>query len=324
MELAGSVVPPSGSYLLELLRFPHRRFAIDSQLPLDGARARIRGIIQPSSLAIAGFFPSDKLFVGEFSPERFKVLRILPYNTGSTPIVEGSFAPTPIGTRVSITMRLKRNAEVGSFVWFGIATLMLAWCVLGPFWSPHIGNSAGFALFMLMMIAGGYAMLAIAFNLEVGKTQTLLREALQAQPSARIQEAMSETAARRMPRFKRSARAFAIVLPAVGVLIFLIFPALQSHSEKFRIARHYVEADPAIRSEIGSVTSVEPDRWRSDQENYVGTQEGNASFSIEVKGTSGSGVVSVRMQKHLGIWKVMSAELHESKGRTIALGASGN
>ncbi len=65
-------------------------------------------------------------------------------------------------------------------------------------------------------------------------------------------------------------------------------------------------------------------RWRSDEENYLGTQEGDATFSLEVTGTSGNGVVSVRMQKHLGIWKVMSAELHEANDRTIALDKSGD
>jgi hypothetical protein len=324
MELAGSVVPSSGSYLLEQLRFPHRRFVIDSQLPLEAARARIRDIIQPGSLAMASLFPSEKLFVGEFSPERFKVLRILPYNTGSTPIIEGSFASTPFGTRLSIEMRLKRNAEVGAAVWFGIATVLLAWCVIGPFLSPHVTHTAGFALFMSMMLAGGYAILAVSFNREVAETQALMREALQVQPSARIQEALTPDPARQKARRIKSARAFAIVATAVGLLVFLLLPAFTRHSEHFRVARQYIEASPVMRGELGTITAVEPDRWRSDKENYVGTQEGNASFSLAVTGTNGNGVVSVQMQKHLGIWKVMSARLQESNGRTIALDTTGD
>ena len=308
------------SDLLALLRFPHSSFAIDSQLPREAAVERIGGIIQQRNLAMAGIFPSEKLFAGEISPERFKVFRIVPNYGRSMALIQGSFAPTPTGTRVDITMRLTRNNQVGAFVWFGIGGLLLAACVLGPLLSPHMTGSASMALFMSILIAAGYAIMAIPFNQEVDKTQALLREALQVQPSARIQEALTPDPARHRARVIKSARAFVILAAVVGVLVFVVFPAFLKSSEHFRVARRYIEANPKVRSELGTVTSVEPDRWRSDRENYVGRSEGGAAFSLSVKGISGSGVVSVKMQKHLGVWKVTSAELHESNGRTIALG----
>jgi hypothetical protein len=311
-------------YLPELLQFPHRRFTLESELPLEVAIERIGGIVQHSSLAMAGIFPSGKLFAGDFSPNRFKVFRIVPHYGRAMAIVEGSFASTPGGTRVDITMRLTRNNEFGAFLWFGIASLLLCACVLGPMLSPHMTGSAGFAMFIAMMIAVGYAILAVSFNREVLETQTLLREALQLRPSARIQDALTPDPARQKARRLKSARAFAIVAAAVGVLVFLILPTFTRHSEHFRVARQYIEANPEVRSELGTVTSVGPDRWRSDHENYVGTSEGDATFSLDVTGTSGNGVVSVRMQKHLGIWKVRSGELHESNGRTVALGTTGD
>ena len=321
MELAGSIVPSSGSHIAEMLRFPYRRFTIESTLPLEAARERIRGIIHQSSLAIAGLFGRDKLFAGEFSPEHFRVFRLDARHWRGTVLVEGTFASTPVGTRLAITIRLTRHNAFGALLWFGIATVMLAASVLGPMFSPHMKAAPGFALFLSMLLTAGYAILALSFNSEVAKTQSILHEALQIQPSARIEEALHPSPARRQVRLLKSVRAFAIVASAVALLVFVILPATLSRSAKFGVARDYVESSAVVRAELGEVTSVAPDRWRSRQENYFGTQDGSASFSLEVTGTNGSGVVSVQMQMHQGMWKVVAAELHESSGRTIALGA---
>jgi hypothetical protein len=324
MEPAQRNAEWSRSWLQEMLRFPHRRFAIDSQLPLDAAVERIRGIIQPGGLVLAGLFGADKLFVGEAFRDHLRLRRIRPYQNQSMPIIEGRFEPTPTGTRLALGMRLPRRTVAGALVWFVIGGALLISSVLGPLLSPHMKGSLGFTLFTAVLVAGGYAMIAAGFNTEVAKTQEIMREALQTRPSERIEEALHPNAARRNARVIKSARGFAFALGGTWAMVFLILPAFMGHSEKFRVARQYVEADALIRSELGNVTAVEPDRWRSGQENYLGTQEGNASFSIEVTGTNDKGVVSVQMQKHLGIWKVMSAKLQESNGRTIALGESGN
>jgi hypothetical protein len=324
MELAGSVVPSSGSHLGELLRFPYRRFTIDSALPPDAARERIRGIIHQSSLGLAGMFAGDKLFAGEFSSERFKVFRIDARHWRGTALVEGTFAPTPLGTRLAIRMRLTRHNAFGALLWFTIATLLMVACILGPMFSPHMKAAPGFALFMAMMLVGGYAILAASFNTEVAKTEAILREALQTQPTARIEEALHPNAARQQARLVKTLRTFAIVISVVAVIVLVILPATLRHSEKFRVARDYIEASAAVRGELGNITSVAPDRWRSRQENYAGTQEGNASFSLDVRGTNRSGVVSVQMQLHRGTWQVVSAELHESGGRTVAISSSGD
>ncbi len=139
----------------------------------------MRGIIDQRKLMTADYFPSEKLFAGQFSDDHFKVERILPlYEKGSPAIIEGSFEPTASGTRVLITMRPKRRDEVGLFIWFAIAGALLLVCLLGPLLNPHIHGNASFAMFMLLLLGAGYAMVAVGFNMEVRKTRELLGEAL--------------------------------------------------------------------------------------------------------------------------------------------------
>lgn len=312
----------SAAFLPELLRFPHRRFVIDSKLPLPDAVARLRGIIEQRSLMMADYFPSDKLFVGQFSEARFKVERILPLNEQGWPaIIEGTFEPTASGTRVRVTMRPKRRDEVGLFIWFAIAGLLLLVCVLGPLLNPHIHGSASFAMFMLLMLGAGYAVAAASFNQEIRKTTELLSEALQLTPSERVHEALGEAAARRMPRFKRSLRTFALAM-AIILAGATVYPALFAHTEQFRIAREYLESDAQLRSEIGPVATVEADRMRGYHSTSVGA-EGQSDFAVRVTGTRGSGVVTITMQKHAGRWKIASAQLRESNGRIVTLDTSG-
>jgi len=173
---------------------------------------------------------------------------------------------------------------------------------------------------MAMMLVGGYAILAANFNTEVAKTQAILREALQTQPTARIEEALHPNQARQKVRIVKTLRALVLVTAAVSLFVFLIVPTSLRSSDKFHIAQQYIENDATLRSELGSVTSVEPDRWHGLQETTSGA-EGSATFALYVTGSSGHGVVTVRMAKDRGVWKVASAVLNESNGRTIALGA---
>jgi hypothetical protein len=91
MEQRGSTAVSWDAGPLELLRFPrHRHFTLESELPLEAARERIHGIIHQSSLAVAGMFGGDKLFAGEFSPDRFKVFRLDARHWRGTALVEGT------------------------------------------------------------------------------------------------------------------------------------------------------------------------------------------------------------------------------------------
>jgi hypothetical protein len=308
--------------LPDALRFPFRRFAIDSPLPPQDAVARMTGIIEQRNLMLAEFFPSDKLFAGEFSDDHFKVERILRLTeqAGSRAIIEGTIEPTASGTRVLITMRLKRRDQIGVFIRFAIGGALLLLCVLAPLINPRIHASVSFAMFMLLMLGGGYAIVAAGFNLEVRKTRELLGEALQPSPSARVRDALSEAAARRMPRFKRSLRTFVIAMAVIFVGA-MIYPALFARTGQFQIAREYLKNDAHLRSEIGTITAVEPDRSRGYHSTSVGAEE-QSDFAVRVTGTSGSGVVTVTIRKHLGIWKISSAQLREPNGRTMALDTS--
>jgi cytochrome oxidase complex assembly protein 1 len=321
MQRAGSNVE-SSTLLPELLRFPHPRFAIESKLPLQDAVARIRGIVEQRSLMTAEYFPSEKLFAGEFSDDRFKVERILPlYEKGSPAIIEGRFEPTASGARLLIRMRPKRRDEVGVFIWFATGAALLLVCLLAPLLNPHIHGSVSFAMFMAMLLGGGYAMAAASFNLEIRKARELLDEALQMTPSERVREAQSEVAARRMLRFKRSLRTFAgaMALIIVGALV---YPAVFAHTEQFQIARDYLEADVQLRNKIGAAISVEADRAHGYHSTSVVGGDGNCDFAVRVTGASGNGVVSVTMRKHQGQWKIASAQLRETDGHLVTLDPS--
>ena len=318
MESRGGAAVAWDTAFAGLLRFPYRRFAIESQLQPQTAVERLGGIVHQSSFALTALIPSGKLFVGNFTVRHFKIFRVTPYSSRSAALIEGSLAPIPAGTRVDITMRLPRNNQFGAMAWFGIAGLLLCACVLGPVLSPHMGGSASFAGFMLMMIAAGYGILAVSFNRDADASEAILREAMQMQPSERIKEALAPDPVQLKARRAKTARAVVVVAAMFAVFGFLLAPMMLQNSEKFRVARDYVAADATIRIELGEVTSVTADRWRGSQETTSGDR-GSATFSLNVAGTNGRGIVAMQMEKSHGKWRVASARLHESSGRTIAI-----
>jgi hypothetical protein len=123
-----------------------------------------------------------------------------------------------------------------------------------------------------------------------------------------------------MPRFKRSLRTFVIAMAMIFVGA-MIYPALFARTGQFQIARNYLESDAQLRSEIGTITAVEPDRHHGYHSTSVGAEE-QSDFAVRVTGTGGRGVVTITMQKHAGKWKISSAQLRESDGRTVALDTS--
>lgn len=278
----------------------------------------MRGIIEPGSLRSRGFFPTEKLFVGHFDGDRFKVERLDQLQNGSFPIIEGKVEATATGARWLVTMRPKLRDAAGGLVWFAIGGTLLLVSLLGPLLNPHIHGSPSFTMFTILLLAAAYAMVAAGFNLEIRKTQTLLNEAMQSTPSERIREAIDETPARRMKLYYKSAQTFGVAM-AIIFIGAIVFPAIFAHTEQFRIAQDYIRADPRIRNEIGTVTSAEADRTHGYHSTSTIGGDDSCDFAVRVTGARGRGVVTITMRKHLGKWEIASAQLRESDGRMVAL-----
>ncbi len=216
-------------------------------------------------------------------------------------------------------MRLTRFASIFVGLWLSFGAAFLCLAVIAP-WMHHRLVVTG-AIPVIVVYALGYALVTIRFGAEARKARNLLAEALQRQPSARVQQVLDNPDARALPKFLKPMLLFMVIGVTTLVLMFLLVPALLVKSEPFRVARQYLLDDSNIRKEFGAISSMQPERWLSVHIRYSGL-EGYAAFAIGVTGREGKGTVFFRMRKHLGAWTVTSAELREPSGREVTLAAA--
>lgn len=100
------------AWLRDVLRFPSRQFEIDTELSQAEVAARLRAIVEPGSAFRTWFRRTNKLFAGDVSSDSFKIRTLKNYPNPHSPLVIGRFEPGPIGTRVKISMRLRRVMQV--------------------------------------------------------------------------------------------------------------------------------------------------------------------------------------------------------------------
>lgn len=229
----GPAVESDRLSLHDLISLPFRRFAIDSELSPEEALARIRGIVEPRSPFLAAFSRTNKLFAGEVSRDGFKIMRIISYGNGRLPVVRGVFEATPSGTRVAITMRPMRLVAIFDAIWIGFAILILCLATISRL--LHKGDAAtatamsnvGLFAILIALPVLGYGMAAISFGAEARKARNLLREALQRQPSARVQQVLDDPGSRRLPRFVKSMLIIGAIAFAASLLVSVLVPILR-------------------------------------------------------------------------------------------------
>jgi Cytochrome oxidase complex assembly protein 1 len=308
------------AWLRDVLRFPHRDFDIDTELSQAEVVERLRAIVEPGNIFLAGLRRTNKLFGGEVVPDSFRVMRLIYYGNSSLPVVEGHFEPGLRGARVRVTMRPTRFAQIWFTGWFGFLILFFFVSTLAIVFSPRKNVATG-ALFCGGAVAMGtfaYLMvLAGPFGIEARKARELLEEALQATPGPRIQRVLD----RAPPRLSRWAKyllgvgAIAVVGSVAGVVV----PHLMVGSESYKIAESFIRSNPVVQDELGSVRGVQLELTGNSM-SYAGP-EGGARYAFDVQGARGNGIVVITLRKHLGEWRIGSAELREADGRIVALPA---
>jgi hypothetical protein len=314
----------SGGWLQDVIRFPSRQFDINTELTQAEIVERLRAIVEPGSALLASFKRTNKLFVGDVSSDGFKIRRLKYYPNPHFPLVIGRLEPQPVGTRVKITMRLRRFMQVFIVIW---SAAMVFACVV-PFLlavpSSTKNSVSFFVLFSPLewvgLVLGGvsfaYLVAAVSFGIEARKARGVIEEVLQTAPGPRIQRVL-EGVRPRLPRIAKILLvcAAAVIVMMVGIQSFI------AGSEPFRVAEGYIRSDPAIRSELGSIDGVDLDRWKSARIKYFGGGSGAAMFALRVAGSRRKGLVFVQMREHGGVWRVSSANLRETDGRLIPLQA---
>jgi hypothetical protein len=315
-------INPGGGFWRELMRLPFRQFVIETSLSEAEVVERLRGIVEPGSAILAPLRRTNKLFAGEVSPQGFKFMRIIGYGNAALPVVSGSFARDASGTRVAVTMRPTRFFQVFGAVWLGFAllfvTITLVLSITLIFSSSKDGanpsaNASMIFLGGLAVVSAGYLLMAGSFGFEARKARRILEDALNATPSARVQQILSGTAPTGLPKFWIVIG----VVAAIGVIALFIAPMLLVRTEAYQIGVHYVRTAPAIQDELGTTRSVELERNGSNI-NYAGPAS-RAHFRLQIVGTRGTGEVFLNMTRPLGVWVVSSAELHEPGGRVTKL-----
>lgn len=312
----------SGGWLRDLIRPPSRQFVIDTELSAAEVVERLRAIVEPGSVFLAGLRRTNKLFAGEVSPDGFKIMRLIYYANSSLPVLIGRFETGPSGARVQVTMRLMRFTQIFFRIWFGFLALFFATVALATVFSSRKNGVMGLLMLgAVAMGAFGYLLiLAGPFGLEARKARGLLEEALQTTPGPRIQKILA-SAPPRLSRLAKYVLAIGGVAIAVSVLVSIVMPPLMVRSEPYHIAESFVRSDPVVQDELGAISGIEFERSGGYNLSYAGP-EGSARFALRVEGTRGTGIVFVTMSRHLRVWQIRAANLREPSGRIVPLQAA--
>jgi len=318
----GAPLNSGGGWLRDPIRFPSRQFVIDTEISQSETVERLHAIVEPGNVFLAGFRRTNKLFAGEVSPEGFKIMRLIYYSNGLQPVVIGRFDPGPRGTRVQVRMRLRQYASGFAALWFGTLAFIAFLSLFEAIFSSK-RNQAGNWLegmgFMSAMGAVAYLMVAVSFGVEARKARGLLEEALQPMPGPRIQKVLTGVPPR-LPRSVKWLIALSGIAIAASVGVSIVLPTYMVKSEPYQLAESYVRLAPIIPDELGMINNIEFDRSARYNLSYAGP-EGSATFALNVEGTHSKGIVFITMKRHLGVWRVSTANLREASGRIITLRA---
>ena len=313
---SSDAVFPRFGRLRDLIRPRVRRLAISTSLSQTEVVDRVRGIVEPGNNFLAHFSRTNKLFAGEVSATGFKIRRIMAMwiiwfgNWTWSPVILGTLETQPTGTRVRIAMRPTRFNTV--FLWLWVVIVIFSFA---PILSRQRTGSVP-ALTGIKFLAAALAgyLVAIARSvLEARKTRGLLEEALQTEPGDRMRQVL-EGGRRRFPKVLRPMAALIVI----GALMVSLGRILLVRSEPYHLALEYLGANSTIQKELGTLSEISPG-WHAYSVRSNGKSEGCATFGIDLSGTRGQGVVFFALSKHLGVWNMNSAELHQPSGRVITL-----
>jgi hypothetical protein len=156
--------------LVEFLRPPFRKFEVLTPMSPAHAARVLQEIVEPPRKW--GWPSSTKrgYFEGRVAGSRFKIIRVIRYQSAFLPIIEGNFRRDGLGTIVTLTMRLVW--PVVPF-WIGII-LFLAWSSVAV--ESRVAGPFAVRIAVIAMTLVIYLVATVPFAIEVRIAMKLLLE----------------------------------------------------------------------------------------------------------------------------------------------------
>ena len=100
-----------------------------------------------------------------------------------------------------------------------------------------------------------------------------------------------------------------IVILLVLTITPLIGYIMASSSDPFQHSKNVIDNSSALKEIVGDIKSVKLSPFGYSVK-YIGSH-GWAEFEVNVVGTKNSGVLFIKLEKDLGIWNVLGANLNQ-------------
>lgn len=156
-----------------MLYLPFEQYEIESTLSPEEVKARIAANVETQIPMSSFFYSGSKKFKGKIGEDRFLISRIIQYQNSFLPIIKGVIYPNAFGSKIKISMRLNKFVLGFWILWMGIVSLL----IIG--FLPSILSKPKFEhLLPFLMLAFGYFLCIIPFNIEAVKARKLLKDRL--------------------------------------------------------------------------------------------------------------------------------------------------
>jgi hypothetical protein len=139
--------------------WPSVAFEIDTKMSVAEIIAALES--QTEAPQWFRFWGNHKVFQGTISSAGFKITRIIHHGNAFLPVIEGTISSGPLGSAISIRMRLNLITRVFMCFWFGCVTCavlyVLASLSLGKLqWDPSLLISFVMLLFGWFIVSGSF------------------------------------------------------------------------------------------------------------------------------------------------------------------------
>lgn len=163
---------------------PGYSYTVESKRSVSELLEKLNSEVYLDNFSLFKWIRTEKSFVGLLKKDGFKVYRRIKYRNSFRPIAEGRMSPGMQGTRIDITMKLIPFASTFMLIWLGFALFMLLLSLTVLLFAPEQADSKVASIVIpLIMVAGGFCGMHLAFNMERKKTEEALNRLLEVENS---------------------------------------------------------------------------------------------------------------------------------------------
>jgi hypothetical protein len=159
--------------MMILVYLPFQTYEIKSPLSVIEVNKRMGNNIETQMPLFSLFYNGRKKFKGEINEDQFLISRIIRYRNSFLPIIIGDICADSYGSKIRITMRLNKFVLGFWIFWMAMAFFIF----LGTL-PTLLSDQRVESLIPLFMLAFGYLLCIIAFNMEASMAKKLLKDIL--------------------------------------------------------------------------------------------------------------------------------------------------